>query len=161
MTEATTVRVYKTITVRASQERAFAVFTEGYGTWWPREHHLGEADLADAIIEPFVGGRYYEKCVDGSECDWGRVLAYEPPTRLVLSWHLQGDWRYDPDPAKASEIEVRFIAEGPNQTRVALEHRHIERHDLAERVVEGIDSPDGWSGILLSYAEKVTAPTAG
>lgn len=161
MTEATNVRVLKTITVSAPQARAFAVFTEEYGSWWPREHHLGEADLADAIIEPFAGGRYYEKSVDGSECDWGRVLAYDPPDRVVLAWHLQGDWTYDPDPAKASEIEVRFIAESPNRTRVELEHRHIERHDLAERVVEGIDAPGGWAGILLLYADKVIAPMAG
>jgi len=153
----TNVRVHKTVTVRASQERAFAVFTEGFGTWWPREHHIGAADLAEAIIEPKVGGRYYERSVDGSECDWGSVLAYDPPERVVLSWGLQGDWRYDPDPAKASEIEVRFIAEGPNQTRVELEHRHIERHDLAERVVEGIDSPDGWAGILERYVDKIAA----
>jgi uncharacterized protein YndB with AHSA1/START domain len=157
----TNVQVHKTVTVRASQERAFTVFTEQFGTWWPPEHHLGDADLAEAIIEPKVGGRFYERGVDGSECDWGRVLAYDPPGRVVLSWQLQGDWKVDPDPAKASEIEVRFIAEGPNRTRVELEHRHIERHDLAERVVEGIDAPDGWSGILLRYAEKVTEPTVG
>ena len=155
MTEATNVRVRKTVTVRATQRRAFTVFTEGYGTWWPREHHLGDADLVDAIIEPFAGGRFYEKGADGSECDWGSVLSYEPPHRVVLSWHLQGDWRYDPDPARASEIEVRFIAEAPDRTRVELEHRHIERHRLAERVVEGIESPDGWSGILLRYVDAV------
>lgn len=151
------VAVRKTITVRASRERAFAVFTERFGTWWPAEHHIGEADLADAVIEPRVGGRYYERGVDGSECDWGRVLAYDPPDRVVIAWHLQGDWKYDPDPAKASEVEVRFIAESPDRTRVELEHRHIERHDLAERVVQGIDSPDGWSEILLRYAEAVSA----
>lgn len=155
--QAAGVAVRKTVTVRASRERAFVVFTEQFGTWWPAEHHLSDTDLAGAFIEPKVGGRFYERAVDGSECDWGKVLAYDPPERVVLSWGLQGDWKYNPDPAKASEIEVRFIAEGPNQTRVELEHRHIERHDLAERVVEGIDSPDGWSGILLRYAEAVSA----
>ena len=155
--EATNVRVRKTITVRATQERAFAVFTKDFGTWWPTEHHIGAADLADAIIEPKVGGRYYERGVDGSECDWGQVLAYEPPDRLVLSWSLQGDWTYNPDPAKASEIEVRFIAEAPDRTRVELEHRHIERHDLADAVIKGIESPDGWSGILARYADKLAA----
>src|SRR2546429_9443801 len=107
------IAVRKTITVRASQERAFTVFTEQFGTWWPTSHHIGEADLADAIIEPSAGGRYYERGVDGSECDWGRVLAYDLPDRLVLSWHPPGDWKYDPDPAKCSEIQVRFIAPPP------------------------------------------------
>jgi uncharacterized protein YndB with AHSA1/START domain len=155
--ETTGMAVRKTITVRAPRERAFTVFTERFGTWWPAEHHIGAADLADAIIEPRVGGRYYERGVDGSECDWGRVLAYDPPDRVVLSWHLQGDWKYHPDPAKASEIEVRFIAEGPDRTRVELEHRHIERHDLADDVLRGIDSPDGWSGILQRYADKLAS----
>ncbi len=151
------VAVRRAVTVRASRERAFSVFTEQYSSWWPASHHIGKADLADAIIEPFVGGRYYERGVDGSECDWGRVLAYDPPDRLVLAWHLQGDWTYNPDPAKASEVEVRFIAEGPNQTRVELEHRHIERHDAAERVIKGVDSPDGWAGILASFADTLAA----
>jgi uncharacterized protein YndB with AHSA1/START domain len=155
--ETTGIAVRKTITVRAPQQRAFVVFTEQFGTWWPAEHHIGEADLADAFIEPKVGGRYFERGVDGSECDWGQVLAYDPPDRVVLSWHLQGDWKYHPDPAKASEIEIRFIAEGPDRTRVELEHRHIERHDLAEEVAKSIDTPDGWSGILQRYADKLAA----
>ena len=155
--EATALSVRKTITVKASQQRAFTVFTERFDTWWPREHHIGAADLAEAIIEPKVGGRYYERGVDGSECDWGQVLAYEPHDRLVLSWHLQGDWKYDPDPAKASEIEVLFVAEAPDRTRVELAHRHIERHDLAEDVVTGIDSPSGWNGLLVLYREQAEA----
>ena len=154
-TEAVSVR--KSITVRASQQRAFTVFTERFDTWWPREHHIGKADLAEAIIEPEVGGRFYERGVDGSECDWGRVLAYDPYERLVLSWGLQGDWGYDPDPAKASEIEVRFIAEGPDRTRVELDHRHIERHDQPELVVKGVDSEGGWNGLLVRYAEAAAA----
>jgi uncharacterized protein YndB with AHSA1/START domain len=152
-TETATIGIRKSIVVQAPKERAFAVFTEGFNTWWPREHHIGAADLDEAIIEPLVGGRYYERGVDGSECDWGRVLAYEPFDRVMLSWHLQGDWSYDPDPAKSSEIEVRFIAEAPDRTRVELEHRHIERHDKADEVRKGIDAPDGWSGLLARYAE--------
>jgi uncharacterized protein YndB with AHSA1/START domain len=153
----TGIAIRKTITVQASQERAFRVFTEQFNTWWPREHHIGKADLAEAIIEPKVGGRYYERGVDGSECDWGQVLAYDPHDRLVLSWGLQGDWSYDPDPAKASEIEVRFIPEGPDRTRVELEHRHIERHDAPEDVVKGVDSPGGWAGLLVLYAKQAEA----
>lgn len=147
------VAVTKTVTVRASRERAFTVFTEKFFTWWPASHHIGDAEPADAVIEPKAGGRWYERGTDGVECDWGQVLAYEPPARVLLTWHLQGDWSYDPDPAKASEIEVRFIEEAADWTRVELEHRHIERHDGAEQVVSGIDSPGGWTGILAVYAE--------
>jgi uncharacterized protein YndB with AHSA1/START domain len=147
--------VTKTVTVNAARERAFTVFTEKFFTWWPKSHHIGEADLADAIIEPKVGGRWYERGADGSECDWGVVLAYDPPARLLLSWHLQGDWSYHPDPAKASEIEVQFIKETDSRTRVELVHRHIERHDMPADVVSGVDSPGGWTGILADYAEAV------
>jgi uncharacterized protein YndB with AHSA1/START domain len=147
--------VTKTVTVNASQARAFAVFTEKFFTWWPKSHHIGKAELADAIIEPKVGGRWYERGEDGAECDWGVVLAYDPPARVVLSWHLQGDWGYDPDPAKASEVEVAFIKETDSRTRVELTHRHIERHDAPEKVVAGIDSPGGWGGILADYAAAV------
>lgn len=149
--------VNRTVVVRANREHAFTVFTERFFSWWPKAHHIGEADLADAIIEPREGGRWYERGVDGSECDWGTVLAWEPPERLVLSWHLQGDFSYHPDPAKASEIEVRFIAEAPDRTRVELDHRHIERHDDPERVFNGVGSPGGWLGILAALADTVAA----
>jgi uncharacterized protein YndB with AHSA1/START domain len=147
--------VTKSITVRAGRERAFTVFTAKFFTWWPASHHIGEAEMADAIIEPHEGGRWYERGADGVECDWGRVLAYEPSDRILLSWHLQGDWSYDPDPAKASEVEVRFVEEAPDRTRVELTHRHIERHDDQDKVYAGIDSPSGWGGILATYAEAV------
>lgn len=148
--------VTKSITVNAGRERAFAVFTEKFFTWWPKSHHIGDAELADAVIEPRVGGRWYERDADGGECDWGVVLAYDPPDRVLLSWHLQGDWSYHPDPAKASEVEVRFVAEADDRTRVELTHRHIERHDGHEQVRVGVDSPNGWSGILAGYAEAIT-----
>ncbi len=147
--------VTKSVTVGAGREHAFTVFTERFSSWWPTSHHIGAADLADAFIEPREGGRWYERGVDGSECEWGRVLAWDPPERVVLSWHLQGDWSYDPDPARASEIEVRFVAEAPDRTRVELEHRHIDRHDRADQVMIGVDSPNGWSGILAAYARAV------
>lgn len=155
MTSTMPVAVTKTVTVNAGQERAFTVFTEKFFTWWPKSHHIGDADLADAVIEPKVGGRWYERGTDGAECDWGSVLAYDPPNRVVLSWHLQGDWGYDPDPARASEIEVTFVAESESRTRVELTHRHIERHDVPEKVVAGVDSPGGWHGILAGYAAAV------
>src|SRR5262249_35077318 len=104
--------VRKSITVEAPQERAFDVFTAGFDSWWPHSHHIGDADMADAVMECHEGGRLFERGVDGSECDWGRVLVFERPNRIVVSWHLQGEWNYDPDPEKASEYEVRFIPQG-------------------------------------------------
>ena len=116
-----------TITVDVPVELAFRTFTDAFGSWWPAEYHIGRADMATAILEPREGGRWYEQGVDGSECDWGRVLAWEPPNRLVVTWQINGQWQYDPDPERASEIEVRFTADGPDQTTVNLEHRHLER----------------------------------
>ncbi|MFL6124454.1 SRPBCC family protein [Actinophytocola sp.] len=151
-TDTDALTVTKSITVNAGRERAFAVFTEKFSTWWPKSHHIGKAELADAVIEPAAGGRWYERGTDGSECDWGVVLAYDPPERVVLSWHLQGDWSYDPDPAKASEVEVVFTEEADGRTRVVLTHRHLDRHDDQEAVRGGVDAPGGWGGILADYA---------
>jgi uncharacterized protein YndB with AHSA1/START domain len=109
--------------------------------------------MEEAIIEPRTGGRWYERGVDGSECDWGEVLAYDPPHRLMLSWHLNGEWAYDPDPARASEIEVTFTPEGDG-TRVQLEHRGFERHGAtAAALREGVSGDGGWNGLLRLYSE--------
>jgi uncharacterized protein YndB with AHSA1/START domain len=148
--------VSRTITVRASQEHAFQVFTEHFGSWWPKEYSIGEADMADFVLEPKVDGLWYEVGVDGTECETGRVTAYEPPDRLVLAWHLDDSWRYDPDPAHASEVEVRFIAEGAGQTRVELEHRNFGRHGEGAAAVYGaVDGPGGWDFCLAAYAAGV------
>ena len=146
--------VRKRLTVEAPCAHAFNVFTSGFDGWWPRAHHIGKADLLAAVIEPKAGGRWYEKGVDGSECEWGRVLAYEPPSRVVLSWHLNGQWEYDPAPSHASEVDVRFIPDGPSRTRVEFEHRHIERSVGAEQLRAGVDSPQGWSGLLEMFAAR-------
>lgn len=141
------------IVVPTGIEHAFAVFTEGFDRWWPHAHHIGQADVKETVLETTVGGRWYERGVDGSECDWGRVLDVDRPNRLLLSWHLQGDFRYDAEPARASEVEVRFTAQGPDHTRVAIEHRHLDRHGAgAEQVRTGISSPGGWPGLLELYA---------
>lgn len=154
LTNTTVPSVRKAITVRATRERAFTVYAERFGTWWPKEHHIGAVDLADAVIEPKVGGRVYERGVDGSECDWGQVMVYDPPERLVHTWQLQGDFKYDPDPGKASEVEIRFVAVDADTTRIELEHRLFERHGAgAEAVRNGVSNPGGWEYTLRSFAE--------
>src|SRR5207244_11264374 len=119
----------RTITVEAPKELAFAVFTEGMSTSWLLDtHHIGEQPAEEVMVEPRSGGRWYERAADGTECEWGRVIEWEPPERVVFGWHLGPGWKYDPDESKASEVEVRFVAEGPTTTRVELEHRGFERH---------------------------------
>jgi uncharacterized protein YndB with AHSA1/START domain len=149
------VAVEHTLTVDAPIERAFAVFTDGFGRWWPATHHIGKTDLVDAVMEPRSGGRWYERNADGSECDWGYVIAWEPPRRVLLAWQLGADWRYDAE--LITEVEVRFEADG-ERTQVTLEHRHLERMgERAEEVRRAIDSPEGWRGILARYGAAVAA----
>lgn len=142
-----------TITIGVPVERAFAVFTGSLGTWWPREYHIGRAEMAEAVLEPRPGGRWYERGVDGSECDWGTVLTWEPPRRLVVTWQINGQWQYDPDPGHASEIEVRFTADGPTQTTVALEHRLLERLVGGQAIGDAIRGGGGWIAILELFAK--------
>ena len=145
--------VVRTITVATSRDRAFEVFTEQIGTWWPKEYSIGDTDMADFVVEPRVGGRWYEVGVDGAECDTGRVLVYEPPERVVFAWHINGEWQFDPDPEHASEVEVRFVAEGPASTRVELEHRQFERHgDGAASVHGAVGDTSGWNYCLGKFA---------
>ena len=141
------------ITVSVPVEQAFQVFTSSFGTWWPREYHIGQAEMAEAILEPRQGGRWYERGTDGSECDWGRVLVWEPPQRLVVTWQINGQWQFDPDPEHASEIEVRFTAEGPGQTVVELEHRLLDRLAGGEAIRGTILSGGGWTAILEQFAK--------
>jgi uncharacterized protein YndB with AHSA1/START domain len=146
--------VRKSVLVEAPQERAFTVFTAGFATWWPLEsHHIGAADCAEAVIEPHAGGRWYERGVDGSECDWGRVLDWEPPARIRLAWMLNPQWQFDPGDERATEVEVRFVAAGPATTRVELVHRGFERVEGGTEIREAVDAPNGWGGLLQAYAE--------
>ena len=144
--------VRKQVTVNVSRERAFEVFATRFDSWWPRSHHIAEVDMAAAIIEPRAGGRFYERGVDGSECDWGKVLAFDPPERLLLAWQLTADWTYDP--GFETEVEVRFVEEGPTRTRVELEHRHLDRYGARQaEMAQGLGGDGGWGGLLVRYAE--------
>jgi uncharacterized protein YndB with AHSA1/START domain len=137
--------VKSSIVVEAPVERAFSVFTEDIGSWWPPEHHVLEAELAEMVFEPRVGGHVYDVGVDGSRCLWARVLAYDPPHRFVFSWDINLRWQIETDPQKTSEVEVRFIPEGPDATRVEVEHRNLERHGEGwEGMRDAVGSPDGW-----------------
>ncbi|HEY5048283.1 MAG TPA: SRPBCC family protein [Rhizomicrobium sp.] len=145
--------VKKSIRVNASQTRAFEVFTARFDAWWPKTHHIGQTAMQGAVIEPRQGGRWYEKGEDGSECQWGTVLAWEPSQRVVLSWHINSKFQYDE--SVASEVEVRFIAESAAVTRVELEHR-IESVD-AEDIRAAVDSPGGWSSLLEHYRDVASS----
>jgi uncharacterized protein YndB with AHSA1/START domain len=146
--------VRASITVDAPVERAFTVFTDDIDSWWNPDHHIIEAPLDKMVFEPRAGGRIVDVGTDGSECPWSRVLVYEPPTRVVFSWDINLQWKLETDPSKASEIEVTFTPEGPERTRVELEHRHLDRHgDGWEAMRDAIGSPGGWDGGLELFAK--------
>ena len=136
--------------VDAPIDHAFRVFTEGIGSWWDPNHHILEAELAEMVFEPRVGGHIIDRGTDGSECRWARVLAYEPPSRVCFSWDINLRWQLETDPAKASEIEVTFTEDGPGRTRVVLTHRHLDRHGEGwEAMRDAVGS--GWT--LDQFAE--------
>jgi uncharacterized protein YndB with AHSA1/START domain len=139
-------------------DRAFSVFTEDFDRFKPREHNLLSVEIAETVFEPRVGGHLYDRGVDGSECRWARVLAYEPPNRVVISWDISPQWQIETDLEKTSEVEVRFIAEAPARTRVELEHRKLDRHlEGWESVREGVNGDAGWPLYLQRYTELIAA----
>jgi len=150
-TDATVVR--RQVVVDAPLERAFAVFTERFGDIKPPEHNLLRSPIAETVFEPRVGGHIYDRAVDGSECRWARVLAFEPPDRVVFSWDISPQWQIESDPDNTSEVEVRFIAESPTRTRIELEHRHLDRHGPSWPAVrDGVGHDEGWPLYLTRYA---------
>ena len=139
------------VVVAASQQRAFEVFTDGMTGWWPAHHHIGTAPIEEIVVEHREGGRWYTRHADGSETQTGHVMAWEPHERVVLSWQIGADWRYDPQ--LVTTVELRFVAEAPDRTRVELEHRDLERFGPdAERMRQVFSGPDAWEGTLAAFA---------
>jgi uncharacterized protein YndB with AHSA1/START domain len=156
-TQAQTASIRKSIQVEASVERAFHVYTQEMKSWWPPDHHILDAPLEKMVFEPWEGGDIYDVGTDGSTCRWARVLAYEPPTRVVFSWDINLEWKIETDPERTSEIEVRFTPEGENRTRVELEHRNLDRHgDGWEKMRAAVGSPEGWGRGLERFAEEAS-----
>jgi uncharacterized protein YndB with AHSA1/START domain len=153
-TDASVIR--KQVVVHAPIERAFAVFTEGFGDFKPPEHNLLAAPITETVFEPVVGGNIVDRAADGSECRWARILTYDPPDRVVFSWDIGPQWQIETDPNHTSEVEVSFYSETDNRTRVELEHRHIDRHGPGwQAVSDGIDGDEGWPLYLHRYAALV------
>jgi uncharacterized protein YndB with AHSA1/START domain len=156
-TQADETTVRTEVVVNAPVERAFQLFTERFDQIKPREHNMLGVDIAESVFEARVGGRVYDRGTDGTECQWGRVLAYEPPTRLVFSWDISPQWQIETDLARTSEVEVRFVADGPAGTRVELEHRNLDRHgDGWEGTREGVRGEQGWPLYLQRFAAVVS-----
>jgi uncharacterized protein YndB with AHSA1/START domain len=153
--------VRKTVTVNVPQAHAFRVFTEQFGRWWPlATHKLGKQPAETAVIEPKVGGRWFERSVDGTECDWGHVMVWDPPDRLVLTWEISADFREDK--TIQTEVEVRFLSDGLEKTTVHLEHRKLEEYgDQAEKMRSIFDSEGGWSGILTRFVDGANSAALG
>jgi uncharacterized protein YndB with AHSA1/START domain len=158
-TQAQDTSVRTDVVVEVPIEHAFAVFTEDFDSIKPREHNLLGVDIAETVFEPHEGGRVYDRGVDGSECQWARVLAFEPPNRVVFSWDISPQWQIESDHDKTSEVEVRFISETPDRTRVELEHRHLDRHGEGwESERDGVGGEGGWPLYLNRFAE-LTKPS--
>jgi uncharacterized protein YndB with AHSA1/START domain len=155
-TQASETSTQHSIVVEAPIERAFSVFTDDFGSFKPPDHNLLDVEIAETVFESHVGGNIYDRGVDGSECRWARVLAYEPPNRVVFSWDISAQWQIETDHDKTSEVEVRFIAETPDRTRVELEHRNLDRHGEgweAER--DGVGGDQGWPLYLDRFAQRI------
>jgi uncharacterized protein YndB with AHSA1/START domain len=155
-TQAQQASVQKQIVVEAPIERAFSVFTDEFDSIKPREHNMLAVEIAETVFEPREGGRIYDRGIDGSECHWARVLAYEPPNRIVFSWDISPQWQIESDLEKTSEVEVRFISETPERTRVELEHRNLDHHGEGwEGERDAVDSESGWPLYLQRFAERL------
>jgi len=148
--------VRRSVRVKATAERAFRVFTREFDSWWPRGHHIGTGSLKRAVIEERLGGRCYGEEEDGTRCPWGTVTAWDPPRLLGIAWQINGDWTYQPDLARASEVRITFTDEGDGHTRVDVEHRHLERHgEGADAMRAGVGGEGGWGDLLAVFAARI------
>ncbi|MGE5164254.1 MAG: SRPBCC family protein [Sphingobacteriales bacterium] len=147
--------VRKSIRVSTSQARAFEVFTSGLGRWWPRDHGIGKMPMKSAVMETRLGGRWYELSEDGTETNVGKIIVWEPPQRFVMTWDIDSQWK--PSTTVASEVEVKFIPDGANATRVELEHRKFEQLGVegGEKVRKDVDG--GWPGLLERFKSEIEA----
>jgi len=149
--------VKKQVVVETTQHRAFRTFTDGIDRWWPREHHIGTSPLERMVVEPRAGGRWYSICQDGSEIEVGKVVAWEPPSRLVLTWQITAQWQFDPN--FSTEVEVSFHAEGARRTRVELEHKQLERYGAESETVRKLfESDEAWAAQLAAFARVALSP---
>jgi uncharacterized protein YndB with AHSA1/START domain len=158
MTTANTITmapVRKSIRVSAGQAHAFEVFTSGLDRWWPRKASVGNAPMKTSVLEPHLGGWCYQVGEDGSRADVGKILVWEPPHRFVMSWDINTNWK--PDASVSSEVEVRFLPDGPNATRVELEHRKFEQMgaEAGEKMRKDVDG--GWPGMLEHFKQAAEA----
>ena len=159
--------VRKSVRAQASVERAFSVFVEQMETWWPATHHIAGSPFEAIFVEPRVGGRWYERDAKGAQCDWGTVLAWDPPRRVRFSWHVgpghdSPDWKFDPDMSRASEVEICFSPAHAGGTLVELEHSKLERHGEGyEKLRELFDGPGAWTGLLDCFAKVIAAEQTG
>jgi len=152
-TDTTRTSIRKRIVVAAPIDRAFRVFTEQFDRIKPRDHTLG-GKISETVFEPRAGGHVYDRFVDGSECRWARVLACDPPHRVVFSWDISPRWTLETDLARTSEVEIRFIAESDDRTRVELEHRHLDRHGAGwEGERDAVAGPQGWPLYLERFGD--------
>jgi uncharacterized protein YndB with AHSA1/START domain len=151
---AAVVEVVRSVSVPLSQARAFELFTARMTDFWPKEHSIGSSEIAEVVVEPRNGGRWFERGADGSECPWGCVASWDPPRKVVLLWQIGADWQFDPD--FETEVEVTFTAEDTNRTRVDLRHQNLQRYgDNTEQMRAIFDDPAGWTGTLANFADLV------
>jgi uncharacterized protein YndB with AHSA1/START domain len=146
------VEVFRSVSLPLPQARAFELFTTRMTEFWPKEHSIGDAELAEVVLEPRRGGRWFERGIDGSECQWGRVAAWEPPRKIVLLWQIGADWRFDPE--FETEVELTFTEQGPDRSRLDLRHRNLQRYgDNTDQMLTLFDDPKGWTGTLTGFAD--------